>query len=47
MGEFCQAGRKGAGGCPFNSVVAGQAGKCVWRSTPLRHGMKEEMVVDM
>ena len=21
MGEFCQVGRKGAGGCAFNSIV--------------------------
>ena len=43
--EFCQVGGKGAGSCAFASFVAVQAlfmsGKGVWRSTPLRRGMKE------
>ena len=45
MNEFCQVGGKGAGSCAFASFVAVQtlfmSGKGVWRSTPLRRGMKE------
>ena len=43
--EFCQVGGKEAGSCAFASFVAVQtlfmSGKGVWRSIPLRRGMKE------
>ena len=43
--EFCQVSGKGAGSCAFGSFVAEQtlfmSGRGVWRSTPLRRGMKE------